>query len=209
MNDDAYPRPTRSLGFDLLAKNPQPGDRSRRNDDRYLFLEVLLSAREKLHLSYVGQSIQDNSRRPPRSWSVNLLDTMEAGYRMGDKAIPEQLIRRHPLQAFSPEYFKKSQQERFFSYSTENLEAARKARNPRASGKAFIPAGLPEPPAEWRTVDLRTVLPVFREPGRIYPHPAIGDIFGGRGGWFSRKPNPSRSKGWKNMIWNRGWSKEV
>jgi exodeoxyribonuclease V gamma subunit len=174
MNDDAYPRPTRFLGFDLLAKHPQPGDRSRRNDDRYLFLEVLLSAREKLHLSYVGQSIRDNNRRPPSVLISELLDTLEAGYRIGDKAISEQLIRRHPLQAFSPEYFKKSQQERFFSYSTENLEAARQARNPRAAGKECIATGLPEPPVEWRTVAIGQLIRFFGNPTEFIFNQRLG-----------------------------------
>ena len=116
-------------GFDLMAKNPQPGDRSRRNDDRYLFLEVLLSARERLHISYVGQSIQDNSPRPPSVLVSELLDYLEAGYRISGREIRGQIIRRHRLQAFSPEYFKKSPDGRFFSYSTENFEAARQAQN--------------------------------------------------------------------------------
>jgi len=34
MNGDAYPRQAKPLGFDLIAKHPKPGDRSRRNDDR-------------------------------------------------------------------------------------------------------------------------------------------------------------------------------
>ena len=55
MNGDAYPRQSRPHGFDLMAKRPQPGDRSARNDDRYLFLEAILSARERLYLSYVGR----------------------------------------------------------------------------------------------------------------------------------------------------------
>jgi len=68
MNDDAYPRQTQLLSFDLIARNPRPGDRSRRKDDRYLFLEAILSAREKLYISYIGQSIQDNSLRRLRCW---------------------------------------------------------------------------------------------------------------------------------------------
>ena len=44
-----------------MAQNPQPGDRSVREDDRYLFLEALLSARQVFYLSYIGQSIKDNS----------------------------------------------------------------------------------------------------------------------------------------------------
>ena len=37
MNDDAYPRPHRPVGFDLMATRFRRGDRSRRQDDRYLF----------------------------------------------------------------------------------------------------------------------------------------------------------------------------
>ena len=45
MNDTAYPRHDRPPAFDLVAQNPKPGDRNTRDDDRYLFLEALLSAR--------------------------------------------------------------------------------------------------------------------------------------------------------------------
>ena len=65
MNDDAYPRPQRPVDFDLMALRFRRGDRSRRQDDRYLFLETLLSARRFLYISYVGQSIRDNAVLPP------------------------------------------------------------------------------------------------------------------------------------------------
>ncbi|XPE51173.1 hypothetical protein ACNKHX_17170 [Shigella flexneri] len=52
------------LGFDLMSQKPKRGDRSRRDDDRYLFLEALISA-SKTHISYIGRSIQDNSERFP------------------------------------------------------------------------------------------------------------------------------------------------
>jgi exodeoxyribonuclease V gamma subunit len=35
------------MDFDLMGRDYRPGDRSRREDDRYLFLEALLSARER------------------------------------------------------------------------------------------------------------------------------------------------------------------
>ncbi|MCK4838766.1 MAG: exodeoxyribonuclease V subunit gamma, partial [Desulfobulbaceae bacterium] len=65
MNDGVYPRPTTVPAFDLIAANPQLGDRSRRKDDRYLFLESILSARQCLYLSYVGQSVRDGSFLSP------------------------------------------------------------------------------------------------------------------------------------------------
>ncbi|MBW2178995.1 MAG: exodeoxyribonuclease V subunit gamma, partial [Deltaproteobacteria bacterium] len=35
MNSDMFPRNDRQLSFDLLSKHPKPGDRSRRNDDKF------------------------------------------------------------------------------------------------------------------------------------------------------------------------------
>jgi exodeoxyribonuclease V gamma subunit len=74
MNSTNYPRPRRSLGFDLMARNFRRGDRSRRNDDRYLFLEALLSARRCFYLSFVGNDIRDNSPLPPSVLVSELLD---------------------------------------------------------------------------------------------------------------------------------------
>lgn len=64
MNDGDYPRAQQPLDFDLMASDYRPGDRSRREDDRYLLLEALLSARDQLYVSWVGRSIRDNSERP-------------------------------------------------------------------------------------------------------------------------------------------------
>jgi len=80
MNSGAYPRQSKPLGFDLIAKDPRPGDRSRRNDDRYLFLESILSAREKLYISYVGQSIRDNTSIPPSVLISEMSDYIQQGF---------------------------------------------------------------------------------------------------------------------------------
>ena len=80
MNNNSFPRQSRSLGFDLMLKSPRPGDPSRRNDDRYLFLEAILSARERLYISYVGQSIEDNSLIPPSVLVSELLDYIKQGF---------------------------------------------------------------------------------------------------------------------------------
>ena len=115
MNDGDYPRSVRPADFDLMAKNYRPGDRSRREDDRYLFLEALLSAREKLVISWVGRSIRDNTERPPSVLVGQLRDHLAAGWRhvkhapnsnvSSGQALLEALTTEHPLQAFSPRYF--------------------------------------------------------------------------------------------------------
>ena len=48
-----------------MAAGPRIGDRSRRNDDKYLFLEALISARRYFYLSYCGHDRQDNTVLPP------------------------------------------------------------------------------------------------------------------------------------------------
>ncbi len=80
MNDGDYPRSVPAMGFDLMAEHGRKGDRSRRDDDRYLFLEALLSATAKLYVSYVGRSIADNSSRTPSVLISELLEYAQQGY---------------------------------------------------------------------------------------------------------------------------------
>jgi len=99
MNDGAYPRVQAERDFDLMASSWRAGDRSRREDDRYLFLEALLSARQKLYLSWQGHSASDNSPRPPSVLVAQLLDHVNACWN------PPHRVRAQPLQPFSQAYF--------------------------------------------------------------------------------------------------------
>ena len=165
MNSDAYPRQSKPLGFDLMAKYPEPGDRSRRNDDRYLFLETMLSARESLYISYVGQSIQDNSLIQPSVLISELIDYIQQGFEIKEINILELIFTRHHLQAFSPEYFKKNK--RLFSYSEESLQAAKCILKTRKTPESFISQGLSQPEEEWRTIDLGDLTNFFSNPSRF------------------------------------------
>ena len=81
MNDGVYPRVQHPVGFDLVAQfGPRKGDRSRRLDDRYLFLEALLSAREQLYISYIGHSERDNSERIPSMLVSELVEYCQLCY---------------------------------------------------------------------------------------------------------------------------------
>ncbi len=124
MNDGDYPRVQAPLDFDLMGTDYRPGDRSRREDDRYLLLEALLSAREKLYISWVGRSVRDNSERPPSVLVAQLRDHLSAGWRLAndvdEQALLEALTTVHPLQPFSQHYF--SQQDdktELFTYASE------------------------------------------------------------------------------------------
>jgi len=99
MNEGAYPRIIQPYTFDLMGRDHRLGDRSARNDDRAQFLETLISARERLLISYVGQSIQDNSEIAPSAVVGELIDTLELDYQQRD------MVTKHPLQPFNQQYY--------------------------------------------------------------------------------------------------------
>ncbi|PXX92431.1 exodeoxyribonuclease V subunit gamma [Marinobacter vulgaris] len=107
MNDGDYPRSRPPVDFDLMALDYRPGDRSRREDDRYLFLEALLSAREQLYISWVGRSIRDDSERPPSVLVSQLRDHLDAVWQVSgsEQRASAAVTIEHPLQPFSREYF--------------------------------------------------------------------------------------------------------
>ena len=100
LNDSDFPRQRPNPGFDLIAQHPQPSDRSVRDDDRYLFLEALLSARDELYLSYIYRNVSDNAAREPSVLVSEFRDYL-------NKYHPSQPMRciAHPLQPFSPALF--------------------------------------------------------------------------------------------------------
>ncbi|MFZ6755189.1 exodeoxyribonuclease V subunit gamma [Undibacterium sp. Dicai25W] len=116
MNEGDFPRRAQQVDFDLLALPgmARPGDRSRRDDDRYLMLEALLSARDKLYVSWVGRNIRDNSEQPPSVLISQLQDYLRAGWDIDLK----QHTTEYPLQPFSAKYFYPSEQ-RPVTYATE------------------------------------------------------------------------------------------
>lgn len=115
MNEADYPTQPLPLGFDLMAQNYRSGDRSRRDEERYLFLEALSAADETLYVSWIGRNNQDNTEKPASVLVSELLAYCQTNYCLsGDEALsPEQsgknlldfLLTQHPLHAFSPENF--------------------------------------------------------------------------------------------------------
>ncbi|UPQ87413.1 exodeoxyribonuclease V subunit gamma [Vibrio sinaloensis] len=130
MNDGVYPRSMPPEGFDLMTGRTRPGDRSRRDDDRYLFLEALLSAQQTLYISYVGRSIQDNTERVPSVLVSELVEYCQQNYCLlgeqdkpsdesGD-ALVASLVTHHPMVPFSEQAFSGEHP----SYAKEWLPAA-------------------------------------------------------------------------------------
>ncbi len=134
MNDGAFPSTQRPSEFDLMARDPRRGDRQRRVDERNVFLDLLLAARERLYLSYTGKSVRDNSPLPPSVLVAELLDYCAAAI---DEApfTPESLTKarqrltvEHPLQPFSIDYFEPEADPRRRSFNDEYCAALKQQR---------------------------------------------------------------------------------
>lgn len=108
MNEADFPRQQQINSFDLMQYAPQKGDRAKRDDDRYLFLEALLSAQKVFYISYIGQSQKDGKEMLPSIVVSQLLDVID------EYSVPElqqtgkaskTLVRKQPLTVFSKKNF--------------------------------------------------------------------------------------------------------
>ncbi len=169
MNDGIFPRNPRPPTFSLLAGTRMRGDRSIRDEDRYLFLEALMSAGERFYISYSGQNDRDNTSMPPSVVVSELLDYVRRGFvreEAGD-AHPD-IVTRHKLQSFSPEYFSCNNDAPLFSYSPETREALESRRDSGRSRRSFIGASLPDDPRLWQELDLRQLIRFLHNPARQF-----------------------------------------
>lgn len=173
MNDSCFPRRQPKPGFDLLSSDYRAGDRSRRDDDRYLFLEALLSAEKHLYISYVGASIHDNSVIPPSVLVSDLRDVVEQRF-VDESGQPvwQSLLTSHPLQAFSPDYFD-GKHAKLFSFN----EAACPPIEAGQSAHKWFVDNLPEADDSWRFVSLSQLIQFFSHPAKYLAEQRLGMAF--------------------------------
>ncbi len=154
LDDGAFPRRADDTGLNLMAAHWRAGDRDTREEDRYLFLEALMSARQRLHLSYIGEGVRDGRERNAAAPLAELQRLLQARW----PRTPWLL--RHPLQPFDHRYFDGSDA-RFFSYAAPIETAASAPAMTRMSSRIAQPAAR-EPV---RLDDLEAFL---RHPARWY-----------------------------------------
>lgn len=132
MNGGEYPRILPVESFNLMAESMRLGDRSRRDDDRYMFLETIVSAQQALYISYTGHSMRDNSSILPSVLVTELLEYCQKNYCLvGDSSLSAEqsaknmasyLCKKHPMTPYSSLAFS----EEMPSYAVEWLPVARR-----------------------------------------------------------------------------------
>jgi len=177
MNDSSFPRASHLPGFSLMNGKRRRGDKSVRDEDRYLFLEALMSAGERLLISYTGQNIRDNSTIPPSVVVSELIDYIEAGFAYEDGSRP-QPVTRHYLHPFSMAYFPASHNDRqLFSYSRSN-HAALLARQASGGRREALFCSEALPPLQEnnpsRELNIRQLIAFFRNPAASFLSRRLG-----------------------------------
>jgi exodeoxyribonuclease V gamma subunit len=89
--------------LDLRGVRRMPGDVTARERDQYMFLETLISTRDRLYLTYVSRDSQTGEILEPSSAVKELQFLLERGYVSADGM--KKMFITHPLRRFAPEYF--------------------------------------------------------------------------------------------------------
>lgn len=149
MDDGEFPRRDPAGGIDRLAAElgsarRRIGDRSTRDDDRFLFLQLFAAAQDVFYVSYQGADPRDGSAREPSVLVADLLAAVDAQHAPGADA-GQALVVHHPLQPFAPAAFGAGDEPRRFSYRQQWWAAAsgpsqRRVPLPPWSGDDALPA---------------------------------------------------------------------
>jgi exodeoxyribonuclease V gamma subunit len=163
INEQDFPRSLRRSRFDLLAGDPQPGDRSPRSEDRQIFLESYLSARDVFYVSYTGMDAKSGEALPCPVIVEEFLEFI------GEISTIE--VTQQPLLGVSRRYLR---DEQLRTYSEGNWAAAKRLSDPAAPQTAFLNEPLPEPAPGDKIFTVEQLVSFFLDPVRYFLEHRLG-----------------------------------
>ncbi|PIE23214.1 MAG: hypothetical protein CSA62_08360 [Planctomycetota bacterium] len=169
LEQESFPRSDQKPSFDLIGlTGPREGDRSLRGDDRYLFLETVLAAGQRLVLSYTAFSSRDGSERPPSVVLAELFDMLDEQFRApGEELVPARDFVQidHPLHPTSARYFD-GKDPRLFSYRQDHVDASKLSLAGSREDAPWFSEALPVPEdaSGIKTVELADLARFWQHP---------------------------------------------
>lgn len=177
LNDGDFPRRDPAAGLsklvaDLHNGQRRYGDRSVREDDRFLFLQLMASAQDVFYLSWIGSDARDGSVREP-SVLVDELIEAAAAWHAQPSSVAKELIVRHTLQPFAPGAFGEADEPRRFSFRNQWYAAAGQLGHARQRLPVWMDGPLPalERPAAISLPELRRF---FTQPAQSWLSQRLG-----------------------------------
>ncbi len=193
LNDGEFPRIDRGQGLDLMQAPGawQRGDRNQREEDRYLFLEALMSARTTLHLSYRGLDAHSGETLAPAAPLAELMAWLDDASARGrvhvatDVATPQRpWMIEHALQPFGARAFDGSGATlATLQFDPRWHAAANALRGGAQRARRFVDADLPPSPPDG-ALSLQPIVRWLREPARSF----LRETLGIEQPWFAEGP---------------------
>lgn len=166
MNFDKFPRKDTPLSFSLLSKERKPGDRNVKDNDKHLFIETILSAQEKLYISYLAKDAKEGTELPPSSLVDECIDYIARGLNRDTDQLKKDWIHVHPLHSFSKQYDANGS---FKNYLSEDRYltgiSITEIKNPE------------EPHVTIEEIDIKSFTEFFRNPPKTYLNKRFGVYF--------------------------------
>ncbi|UPK76813.1 exodeoxyribonuclease V subunit gamma [Nocardioidaceae bacterium SCSIO 66511] len=171
LDDGVFPRTGRTDGDDILARAPLIGERDPRSEDRQLFLDAVLAARDNLVICYTGADERTGAERPP---AVPVAELIDAIGRTTDESVIDQVVVRHPLQPFDVRNFEPGElgSDRPFSFDAAAYSGARATLDDRTQPRPFLQA--PLEPERLELVELDELIRFFEHPVRAFLRHRLG-----------------------------------
>lgn len=154
MDSGTFPRAGEVLGFDLMERDLQRGDRGPRDDDRMTFLETVTAAERHLIVTWTGLRATDRRELDAAGPVAELMEVVRRGLDpegaerqampRGLSELPPPLLVKHPLQPFTPSNFRASHP---LSFDLRYLLGARQLVQPRIKVPPHWPHNLLLPDA--------------------------------------------------------------
>jgi len=167
LDDGVFPRTTRVDGDDILARNPRVGERDARAEDRQLFLDAILAAKERLVCVYSGADERTGAARPPAVPLGELLDVLDRTAQVPAGRVRDRVLTRHPLQPFDTRNFEPGAivRETPFSFDRSAYEGSRALLADRQPRPPFLPAPVPDPDPR-QVIELDALVRLLEHPVR-------------------------------------------
>lgn len=178
LDEEAFPAADESLSFDLKetekVQNVISIDLSRRTSDKYSFLEVFLSAEQKVILFYKGRDNVGNEILQPSSLISELAGFVDDHFMVKNrKSCFAGLVEHEKLQPFDREYF--SSDSMLFSFSERDYQLARVyygEKTPPEDSIRIDSVGLPE--EDIVEITFRDLLAFLKNPLKFFYNRSCG-----------------------------------
>ncbi|MGW0042552.1 exodeoxyribonuclease V subunit gamma [Rhodococcus sp. NPDC003348] len=170
LDDEAFPRSPGVDGDDVLGRNPLPGERDPRSEDRQLLLDAIGAAGERLLLFYTGRDPVSGAVRPP---AIPLSEVRDVLDEMVGR--PGAAVTAHPLQPFDARNFREDTPLGFsapFSFDNAALAGALAAQHPAERDPGLLPSPLTE--RERGNVDLADLIAFVVHPTQGFLKQRLG-----------------------------------